>query len=81
MKVVEASNQSMGFCPDIECWSAVASALALRGVELPKGWTPEITFRRWSGASTQPAARALMVDGVGGFSSALVTRGLSAHAR
>lgn len=44
--VTSASNQSTGYCPDVTCWPAVASALDRLGVEHPAGFTTEIPFRR-----------------------------------
>jgi hypothetical protein len=50
--VVEASNQSTGFCPEPECWEAVTSVLKRIGVKHPKAFTGAFTFRRCS-ACTQ----------------------------
>jgi len=44
--VVEVSNQSAGYCPDVTCWSAVASALDRAGLGRPDGFTAEFVFRR-----------------------------------
>jgi hypothetical protein len=44
--VVEASNQSTGYCPEPESWTAVAAALDRIGVPHPGGFTLEIMFRR-----------------------------------
>lgn len=44
--VTSVSNQSTGYCPDVTCWPAVASALDRLGVERPAGFTTEILFRR-----------------------------------
>jgi hypothetical protein len=45
VKLIEASNQSTGFCPDVDCWSDVERALSF-GVILPSGFTRPIIFRR-----------------------------------
>lgn len=47
--VEEISNQSTGYCPEPESWSAVAAALAAAGVEAPEGYTTELLFRRCPG--------------------------------
>jgi hypothetical protein len=39
--VSEVSNQSTGYCPDLSCWSAVASALDRAGLERPDGDLPD----------------------------------------
>ncbi|MFD0746091.1 hypothetical protein ACFQ1L_32775 [Phytohabitans flavus] len=44
--VAEVTNQSTGYCPDPDCWPAVATALDRAGVQHPGGFTEEITFRR-----------------------------------
>lgn len=44
--VVEVSNQSTGYCPDINCWSAVADALDRTELARPDGFTHEVVFRR-----------------------------------
>jgi hypothetical protein len=43
--VDEVSNQSTGYCPDLDSWSAVASALDRAGVGRPDGYTHPIVFR------------------------------------
>ncbi|GAB2604217.1 hypothetical protein Aab01nite_77810 [Paractinoplanes abujensis] len=45
-RVVEVSNQSTGYCPDPDCWPAVAAALDRLGTAHPGGFTHELTFRR-----------------------------------
>jgi hypothetical protein len=45
-RVVEATNQSTGFCPEPECWNALARALDLAGVPRPPRFTHAIIFRR-----------------------------------
>jgi hypothetical protein len=44
--VVEVSNQSTGYCPDPDCWPAVAAALGAAGVPAPAGFTRRFVFRR-----------------------------------
>ncbi|MFI1400975.1 hypothetical protein [Streptomyces sp. NPDC020681] len=44
--VMEVSNQSTGYCPDISSWQAVAEALDRAGVGRPSGFTHEVVFRR-----------------------------------
>lgn len=46
MAVTEITNQSTGFCPEPESWSAVANGLDRAGLEHPGGFTTEVTFRR-----------------------------------
>lgn len=45
-RVVEASNLSTGYCPEPECWSALAEALDRAGVPRPAGFTHAVEFRR-----------------------------------
>lgn len=40
------SNQSTGYCPDTSCWAAVVLALRHAGLEPPRGFSPQIVFRR-----------------------------------
>ncbi|MFY0522099.1 hypothetical protein ACN28I_02445 [Archangium gephyra] len=46
LTVAEVSNQSTGYCPDTDCWAAVALALGQAGVNPPSGFTHEVIFRR-----------------------------------
>ncbi|WP_375773143.1 hypothetical protein NR798_20380 [Archangium gephyra] len=46
LTVAEVSNQSTGYCPDTDCWTAVALALGWAGVNPPPGFTREVIFRR-----------------------------------
>jgi hypothetical protein len=46
--VQEISNQSTGYCPDIDCWPAVSAALDAAGVGRPDRFTGPIVFRRCS---------------------------------
>ena len=47
--VCEISNQSTGYCPDLDSWPAVAAALARIGLEHPGDFTHKIVFRRCPG--------------------------------
>jgi hypothetical protein len=44
--VGEVTNQSTGYCPDTDCWPAVASALDRAGLARPDGFTTGFVFRR-----------------------------------
>jgi hypothetical protein len=44
--VVRVSNQSTGYCPDLESWDAVAAALDRVGLDRPAGFTEKVVFRR-----------------------------------
>lgn len=44
--VVYASNQSTGYCPEPECWWALATALARAQIEHPGRFTRTFDFRR-----------------------------------
>lgn len=44
--VSEASNQSTGYCPDLSCWPALASALDRAGIARPDSFTHAFIFRR-----------------------------------
>ena len=43
--VVMVSNQSTGYCPDLDSWHAVAAALERADVQHPGGFTHPIVFR------------------------------------
>lgn len=43
--VGQVSNQSTGYCPDVESWAAVAAALDLIGLSRPARFTDEVVFR------------------------------------
>jgi hypothetical protein len=45
-RVLEVTNQSTGYCPDRDCWNAVAGALDRLGLEHPGEFTTKLTFRR-----------------------------------
>jgi len=49
VEVVEASNQSTGFCPESESWPALAAALDGLGIAHPGQFTQEVVFRRCPG--------------------------------
>lgn len=44
--VAEVTNQSTGYCPDPNCWPAVAAALDQAGITHPAGFTATLQFRR-----------------------------------
>jgi hypothetical protein len=46
VEVVDASNQSTGYCPEPASWPAVAAALDHIGVAHPGRFTVEVVFRR-----------------------------------
>jgi hypothetical protein len=43
--VAEISNQSTGYCPDLDSWPAVAAALDRAGLRRPDHFTEPIVFR------------------------------------
>ncbi|MFC6018636.1 hypothetical protein ACFP2T_20810 [Plantactinospora solaniradicis] len=45
-RVDEVSNQSTGYCPDLDSWPAVAAALDRAGLAHPDGFTAGFVFRR-----------------------------------
>jgi hypothetical protein len=45
-RVTEVTNQSTGYCPDPDCWPAVAEALDRVGLPRPDDFTNRIIFRR-----------------------------------
>jgi hypothetical protein len=49
--VGEVSNQSTGYCPDVDSWAAVAAALDRAGLARPDGFTHEVVFRRCPGCA------------------------------
>ncbi len=46
VRLVEASNQSSGYCPEPTTWAVVASALDRAGIPHPGQFTRPIVFRR-----------------------------------
>ncbi|NVJ22848.1 hypothetical protein HUW62_16635 [Myxococcus sp. AM011] len=44
--VVEVTNLSTGYCPDVTCWAAVEGALNRAGLRPPSGFTTKMLFRR-----------------------------------
>ncbi|GIG00086.1 hypothetical protein Cci01nite_51790 [Catellatospora citrea] len=44
--VDEITNQSTGYCPDLDSWTAVAAALDAAGLPHPAGFTQQYVFRR-----------------------------------
>jgi hypothetical protein len=45
VEIVAVSNQSTGYCPEPESWSAVSTALAAAGLSSPGGFSLECVFR------------------------------------
>jgi len=45
LEILALTNQSTGFCPQIESWRAVAAALDQIGLDRPGGFTTELVFR------------------------------------
>jgi hypothetical protein len=60
IEVVEATNQSTGYCPEPDCWEAVANALDVAGILHPGGFTTAFQFRRCTGCGSTN----LVKDGV-----------------
>lgn len=58
-EVVEASNQSTGFCPEPECFGALARALDDAAIPRVDAWTAAFDFRRCDGCG----GRTLIKDG------------------
>lgn len=48
-EVVAVSNQSTGYCPDLDSWPAVAEALGRVGLAAPAGFDPACVLRRCPG--------------------------------
>lgn len=46
VQVSEATNQSTGFCPPVESWTALEGALNRAGIVHPRAWTSAFEFRR-----------------------------------
>lgn len=46
VSVIEASNQSTGYCPEPDSFEALAEALDALAVRRPEWWTHEFIFRR-----------------------------------
>lgn len=44
--VAQVSNQSTGYCPDLQSWGAVAAAIDKIGLARPAGFTQAVVFRR-----------------------------------
>ena len=45
-RVLEVTNQSTGYCPDPDCWTAVGEALDGLGLNHPGDFTVKVVFRR-----------------------------------
>ena len=48
MNVTEISNQSTGYCPDLDSWHAVTAALRRAGLRHPSGFTQPIILRGYT---------------------------------
>ena len=46
IEIIEATNQSTGFCPEPESWDVVATVLEETGIPHPNGFTTAFQFRR-----------------------------------
>lgn len=55
--VTEISNQSTGYCPDMDSWPAVADALDRAGLRHPDGFTEPIVFRACTNCLTRNIVR------------------------
>ncbi len=44
-EALEVSNQSTGYCPDIDCWKVVERVLGELGLNYPESWTFAAIFR------------------------------------
>lgn len=55
--VGEVSNQSTGYCPDVDSWPAVAEALDRAGIGRPERLTYEVVFRRCEGCQEHNIVR------------------------
>jgi len=55
--VSSVSNQSTGYCPDLDSWRAVTAALALAGVPHPEFFTDPVVFRRCPGCGERNIVR------------------------
>ncbi|MEU7951717.1 hypothetical protein AB0B62_11065 [Micromonospora chalcea] len=53
----EVTNQSTGYCPDPDCWPAVAKALDRIGVPHPGRFTDRVIFRRCPGCGERNIVR------------------------
>jgi hypothetical protein len=58
-RVCEVTNQSTGYCPDLDSWAAVADALNRIGVSHPGDFTDRVVFRR----CTDCGERSIVRDG------------------
>lgn len=46
VRVERVDDQSTGFCPEPDCWDAVAAALDRAGIARPDAFEPALVFRR-----------------------------------
>jgi hypothetical protein len=52
VEVIEATNQSTGYCPESESWAAVAAALGEAAITRPPVFTTTFEFRRCDGCGS-----------------------------
>ena len=52
VRIVRVSNQSAGYCPEVESWNCVKVALEQVGMVPPFGFEPALVFRRCEGCGT-----------------------------
>ena len=52
IEVIEITNQSTGYCPELECWMAVEAVLNRIGIHHPGCFTTVFEFRRCSKCGT-----------------------------
>ena len=52
VEVIEATNQSTGYCPEPACWSAVSAALDEAAIPHPARFTTAFEFRRCDGCGS-----------------------------
>ena len=55
--VVDITNQSTGYCPDLVSWAAVEAALRRAGLGTPDGFTAAVVFRRCPGCGERNIVR------------------------
>jgi hypothetical protein len=72
-RVLEVTNQSTGYCPDPECWTAVSRALDRLAVKHPGDFTTKLLFRQC------PACGERNIVRDGDFTCALCDSDLPTH--
>jgi hypothetical protein len=51
-EVIEATNQSTGYCPEPECWNVLEAVLDALRITHPPAFTAAFDFRRCDGCGT-----------------------------